>query len=186
MEIPPIRRGGHRSDETGSHSRTRHQGGTSPLLHRSSSPVARRGSELQQIDALEDVIFVGYPELAYDQRNNLPVFRRGITATFPWIDYKGKPEFLIDASVFPGSSGSPVFIYNRPPWLNKYGQSQHEERLLLLGVLRAANCGERLFVSIPTPEGTPTQSIIGTEMIDLGVVIKTRSIEETIEHAVHN
>ena len=62
--------------------------------------------ELQQLDVLEEVIFVGYPELAYDQRNNLPVFRRGTTATFPWVDYDGRPEFLIDASVSQEAAGA--------------------------------------------------------------------------------
>jgi hypothetical protein len=37
-------------------------------------------------------------------------FRRGMTATPPQLDYCGRPTFLIDASVFGGSSGSPVFL----------------------------------------------------------------------------
>lgn len=65
---------------------------------------------IQQIDAIEDVIFVGYPNGLYDQANNLPIARRGTTATPIYVDHNNEPKFLIDASVFPGSSGSPVFL----------------------------------------------------------------------------
>ncbi|HID08283.1 MAG TPA: serine protease, partial [Armatimonadetes bacterium] len=69
-------------------------------------------AQLAELDALEEVLFIGYPSGIYDTANLLPVFRRGITATPIQIDYEGKPIFLVDASVFPGSSGSPVLIYN--------------------------------------------------------------------------
>ena len=138
--------------------------------------------ELQQLDVLEDVIFVGYPEDAYDQKNNLPVVRKGTTASLPWVDYEGRPEFLIDASVFPGSSGSPVFIYNRPPWQTKYGQLVKEERLLFLGVLKAAQYRNSTGVIVPDADEEPQRRIVAEEMIDLGVVLKARSVAETVEH----
>ena len=47
----------------------------------------------------------------YDQVNLIPITRTGMTATPLQLDYDGRPSFLIDASVFPGSSGSPVFVY---------------------------------------------------------------------------
>lgn len=56
-----------------------------------------------------DVIFVGYPIGFSDQLNNLPISRAGKIASHPRVDFNGKPEYLIDAQVFPGSSGSPVF-----------------------------------------------------------------------------
>ena len=114
------------------------------------------------------------------------MFRRGTTATFPWVDYNGRPEFLIDASIFPGGNGSPVFIYNRPPWSNKYGQLQQKERLLFLGVLKAAQYRENVAVTVPTMEEQPPQYVIGEEMIDLGVVVKARSVVEAVEHALRN
>jgi S1-C subfamily serine protease len=61
------------------------------------------------LDAVEDVMFIGYPDGIYDVKHLMPIVRRGITATPFEIDYNGEPKFLIDASVFPGSSGSPVF-----------------------------------------------------------------------------
>jgi len=61
-------------------------------------------------DAIEDVLMVGCPNGIYDQVNNLPIVRRGITATSMGKDYNGKAEFLVDMACFPGSSGSPVFL----------------------------------------------------------------------------
>lgn len=67
-------------------------------------------NELINIGAFQSVKFIGYPIGISDEVNNLPVARQGITATDLSIDYEGKKEFLIDAAVFPGSSGSPVLI----------------------------------------------------------------------------
>ena len=53
---------------------------------------------------------IGYPRGIYDEANNLPIVRRGITATSMGRDYNSKPEFMIDMACFPGSSGSPVFM----------------------------------------------------------------------------
>ena len=41
----------------------------------------------------------------------MPILRRGTTATPIALNFEGRPEFLIDAAVYPGSSGSPVFVY---------------------------------------------------------------------------
>lgn len=57
-----------------------------------------------------EVIFVGYPIGVHDRLNYLPVLRSGRIATIPQVDFEGRPEFLVDAHVFPGSSGSPVFV----------------------------------------------------------------------------
>mgnify|MGYP003291781313 CR=1 FL=1 len=46
----------------------------------------------------------------YDKKNNLPLVRTGTIASHPRKDFNGLPQFVIDAQVFPGSSGSPVFI----------------------------------------------------------------------------
>lgn len=57
-----------------------------------------------------EVIFAGYPENRYDTVNNLPLVRTGFIASMPDIDFNGKGQIVIDAQVFPGSSGSPVFV----------------------------------------------------------------------------
>lgn len=69
--------------------------------------------QLNSLCALEDIVFIGYPSGIIDSRNGLPIIRKGITASPLWGNFQGRNEFLIDAGVFPGSSGSPVFILNQ-------------------------------------------------------------------------
>lgn len=65
-------------------------------------------NELKSLEAFQQIYLIGYPIGISDELNNLPIIRRGITATDPSVDYDGRKEFMIDAAVFPGSSGSPV------------------------------------------------------------------------------
>jgi hypothetical protein len=67
-------------------------------------------SHLGDIDYVEEVSFFGYPIGLWDTNNLTPIHRRGVTATPIALDFEGEQYFLIDASVFHGSSGSPVFI----------------------------------------------------------------------------
>ena len=57
----------------------------------------------------EEIVFIGYPSGLRDEHNSTPLIRRGITASPIWNDFGNDPIFLIDAGVYPGSSGSPVF-----------------------------------------------------------------------------
>lgn len=139
--------------------------------------------ELESLDAVEEVLFVGYPSGIFDQANNLPIFRKGITATPPSIDYDAMPIFLIDASVFPGSSGSPVFIYNTGPWSTREGVPMVGRRVIFLGILgsvyhREDNNSLRLEEIIASVR----PFVRTTQMIDLGIVYKARTVLETIEH----
>lgn len=56
-----------------------------------------------------DIFFVGYPAGRYDRINNLPILRSGKIASLPQVNFENEPKILIDAQVFRGSSGSPVF-----------------------------------------------------------------------------
>jgi len=67
-------------------------------------------TELSQASIFVRVKMIGYPIGIWDSRNNLPVVRTGMTATDLSVDYDGNPEFLVDVAIFPGSSGSPVFV----------------------------------------------------------------------------
>ncbi len=92
------------------------------------------GVALDALDAIEELIFVGYPDGRWDSANQTPIVRRGITATPVWLDYDGLPYFLIDGAVFPGSSGSPVLVYNSGGF-NVGGRFAIGQRLMLVGVL---------------------------------------------------
>ena len=134
------------------------------------------------IGLVEEVLFVGYPSGISDQTHNLPVARRGITATPATVDYEGRPVFLVDASVYPGSSGSPVFIYNTDGWTNGSGHLIAGGRVMFLGVLAAVLYREEdgmiEFGEVPTA----LRARVSTRhMIDLGVVFKARTVEETIK-----
>ena len=88
----------------------------------------------QELSALEDIVFIGYPSGLRDSKNSLPLIRRGITSTPVWSDFQGSPNFLIDAGVFPGSSGSPVFILNQGAYTARHGLIVGT-RILFLGIL---------------------------------------------------
>lgn len=91
-------------------------------------------SVTSQLAALEDIVFIGYPSGLRDEKSGLPLIRKGITATPVWNDFRGQPSFLVDAGVFPGSSGSPVFILNQGTYFTPEGVTVGS-RLLFLGVL---------------------------------------------------
>lgn len=131
---------------------------------------------LARLDALEEVLFVGYPNGVWDQANLLPILRRGTTATPPALDFEGRAEFLIDAAVYPGSSGSPVFSW---PSLRGGG----ERRPLLVGVVAAVFFREEQarLLSAPVPARAGTLQVIGAEMIDLGLVIKAPAVQQMLE-----
>jgi V8-like Glu-specific endopeptidase len=86
--------------------------------------------------AIEEVYMVGYPNGLWDKVHNLPIVRRGITATAPTIDYNAKKEFVVDIAAFPGSSGSPVFLYN-PNFYQTKKAIETGGRIYLLGILYA-------------------------------------------------
>lgn len=136
-------------------------------------------SDLSSLSALENIIMIGYPNGLWDTSNNLPILRRGITATPVYMDYNGRKEFIIDAACFPGSSGSPVFIYNEGPYTTRAGNMVMGERLLLVGILYAgpqyrAN-GEIIVEAIPTAFRPVPITNIPT---NLGFCIKSSRILE--------
>lgn len=90
--------------------------------------------QVDEFSAMEDITFIGYPSGLYDNVNKMPILRQGITATPIWNNFQGKDNFLIDAGVFPGSSGSPVFVYNQGSYPTKDGIAIGN-RLLFVGVI---------------------------------------------------
>ena len=131
--------------------------------------------QLENIDAIEDVFMIGYPNGLWDASHNIPLVRKGITSTPVYIDFNDEPRFLIDAACFPGSSGSPVFYYKTGAVKEKYGGvSIGNSRLFLLGVQHA----------VPTQplkgeiRVVPTTTVFSESkiMINLGFIIKSRCI----------
>ncbi len=130
--------------------------------------------------AVEDILMVGYPNGIWDAVNNQPIFRKGTTATHPNIDFNGKKEFMIDVACFPGSSGSPVLIYNSSGYFTRQGNFiVGGSRLILMGILYAGPqhtaTGEIRIVNIPQLQ-QPT--VISSIPNNLGLVIKSERLLE--------
>ena len=68
--------------------------GVNPFFSIVDAKLLPENSPFGDLNAIERILFVGYPNGVYDAINNLPVIRSGITATPPGVDYGG----------FPGSS----------------------------------------------------------------------------------
>ena len=144
------------------------------------SEITRRGAFCKYLDnnflkpidyekvALgSDVIFVGYPENRYDVVNNLPLIRRGSIASMPNIDFNGRGQIVIDAQIFPGSSGSPVFV----AWDNSYA---------LLGVVSQTMIRHSQLQTLPA-----NMPQVGVEqLLGLGIVVKQRHVRELIDYTI--
>lgn len=136
--------------------------------------------QLKEISTLEEILMIGYPNGIWDSINNKPIFRKGVTATSPILDYNGKKEFLIDAACFPGSSGSPVFIFNEGGYRDKNGNMyMGRDRVILMGILYAGpqhtTTGEVRIIDVPTVQRPISISTIPN---NLGLIIKSERIRE--------
>lgn len=134
------------------------------------------------IDAIEDVIFIGYPTGLYDEKNLTPIIRKGITATPIYIDFNGKKQFLIDASIFPGSSGSPVFLNDNNIHFRKKDLKPVDSRYFFLGIVSEGYYYEEDKKVVKKPIPVKNMSVVKTEqMIDIGLVFRSETIVECIE-----
>lgn len=138
---------------------------------------------MQELNAMEELVMIGYPNGIWDSVNNQPILRRGITATHPNKDYLGKKEFMVDMACFPGSSGSPVLVFNPNGYQDKNGNIyMGTSRVLLMGVLYAGPqhtaTGEIEVVTVPTRQ--VPMSILRIPN-NLGMIIKSERILELEE-----
>ena len=111
---------------------------------------------MNELSAVEEILMIGYPNELWDSKNNLPIVRRGITATPPYIDFEGKPHFVIDCACFPGSSGSPIYLYNEGTYSQKSGGVVVGTRVKLLGILWGGpqHTAEGNIVVVPIPSAS--------------------------------
>lgn len=135
-------------------------------------------SKLEELSAIEDVVMVGYPNGLWDKKNNLPLFRKGITSSHPAIDFNEKNIGAVDMACFPGSSGSPIFILNENGYTDKNGNSYlGSKRLIFLGILfkgpQLNAKGELIIEDIPTQQKVTS---ITPLMINLGYYIKSNEM----------
>jgi hypothetical protein len=127
---------------------------------------------------LEPVAMVGYPNGIWDSVNNAPIIRRGITATHPLVKYEGRSEFVIDTACFPGSSGSPVFLFEDGMYRTRGGAMTPGTKIALIGVLYAGpqfNAEGRLEAR-PIPHSVIPTPVTSMPM-NLGFVIQADEID---------
>jgi len=141
--------------------------------------LIKSDEELKQFDAVEQVLMVGYPNGLWDSTNNFPLLRRGITASHPAVDFvvDGVATTVIDIASFPGSSGSPVFIYNDGSYPTKTGGIVLGTRVIFLGVLYSGPIfqpdGSIVVRNIPTVN-MPVPVV--NMMMNLGYMIKAKEV----------
>jgi trypsin-like peptidase len=130
-------------------------------------------------DAIEEITFVGYPNGHRDPKHFTPIVRRGITATPLDLDMGGEPAFLVDGSVFGGSSGSPVFLLSNGIYRTAQGMVVGD-RIVLVGVIAKTMLRT---AQLPVEVATAPHVKIAQEL-NLGVAFNARAIRETLEVAV--
>lgn len=105
-----------------------------------------------EFDVLDSIFFVGYPTGLIDTEQLTPLMRRCNFSSIYEHDFGGEEVFILDGSVFPGSSGSPVFHVG--------------EQIRLLGVVSSSYLSEKA---------------IGQHFINLGRAIKIAPILRSIQ-----
>lgn len=152
-----------------------------PFFRAIGPEVIKSDPDLTQLNAVEDILMVGYPNGLWDAANNFPLIRRGITASHPAVDFdvNGVATTVIDVASFPGSSGSPVFIYNNGTIPNKTGAMEIGSRAIFLGVLFSGPTyqpdGSIVIRNIPTMNVAVPQVNM---MMNLGYIIKAKEVLE--------
>ncbi|MDP3089945.1 MAG: serine protease [Nitrospira sp.] len=155
-----------------------------PLLHEAEKTNTRfffltldkdlipKTSDMDDMLGLETIVMVGYPNGLWDKVNNLPIFRQGVLASDYKYDWNGKKEFLIDAACFPGSSGSPVLLFEIGSYQTRNALVMGS-RIKLLGILYAGPQhtihGDIQVVTVPTQQKPISVAAIPN---NLGIVIK--------------
>jgi hypothetical protein len=142
--------------------------------------------QLEQLSVLQRVVFIGYPNGLWDSATLLPILRTGSTATLPRVDFQGRPQFLIDGSVFPGSSGSPVFVFDEGSYQDGAGAFVvGGTRVILLGIVAAVHYRtDKNEVQLAMHAPDQKQVVVSKEMIDIGVVFNHRALTEAIYAAI--
>ena len=138
----------------------------------------------ENITVGDEIFLLGYPDAIFDPRNVSPILRTGVIATVPLEGYAfnetlraryGLPDridgFLIDANVFPGSSGSVVVLKQQPTTIGPRGEtvvSSAKKIPYVLGIVSG---------SIPIAD-----EMLGTvQRMGLGIVYSASTIREVIE-----
>lgn len=128
------------------------------------------------VEVGDDVLIIGYPRGFYDEANLYPIVKAGVVASKWGANFGGQPKFLVDAKLFPGSSGS--LVVSRPrDFIIEKGQFFISERkqYAFLGVLSGA----------PMAKGRPVEleGLVLVEKLayDVAEVWYASAVEEIVQ-----
>lgn len=136
----------------------------------------------EMFSPMEDIVTMGFPNGFWDELNNVPVARKGVTATHPRLNYNGKEAFWIDVTIYRGMSGSPVFIAGYGPEFYKTGGRSAGSKTYFLGILSAMakynkdKSGIEIGY-IPTTDDSSDKDILSV-ISSLGYVIKVTKLKD--------
>lgn len=150
--------------------------GVSWFFKTTSKSLIPSSDEWKSFDAVEDVIMVGYPHGMWDNVNNLPIFRKGITATPLAFNFQGTEEFLVDIACFNGYSGSPIFVVKQGAFTKKGDPTLYAgSDVKLVGILR----GVQKYVDdvmLLSNKGNVKTGTMAKASMNLGYVIKSSEL----------
>jgi hypothetical protein len=112
----------------------------------------------------EDVVVLGFPALVGEEYQQRALMRSGIVA---WTDSSGPTnhEFLIDARIFPGNSGGPVF--STPAGVNRDASISTGRVVKLLGLVsKTVNAKPDVAFGIRLPENGLVIGAAGVGIIE--------------------
>lgn len=137
------------------------------------------GENKIDVEVSDDALVIGYPRMFYDKTNLFPIVKSGIIASMWKGMFNDKPYFLIDAKLFPGSSGSIVI-------------SKPIAMVMKNGIMYQANTKQFAFLGVYS--GEPYQqdnaielenmTIISKEGYNVGIVWYYWLVDEIIDNGV--
>ena len=130
--------------------------------------------EMKHIVEGNAVFVIGFPMNLVGKVRNYPVVRHGIIARIQDFLRGHEPTFLIDSTVFPGSSGSPVVV---KPELTAISKTTATTQAFLIGVVSSYIPYEDVAVSKQTKQ----PRVIFQENSGLSEVVHIRAVGEIME-----
>jgi hypothetical protein len=106
----------------------------------------------------DEMFVLGFPEGLAANTDGFPILRAGRVASYPLAPIRQFPTFLLDFRVFSGNSGGPVFV---TPALERRPGAPKAASPFVAGILTY-------------------QTEVGTERLELGIVIQASYIRQTL------
>lgn len=144
-----------------------HKKGEGIMSHGAVSERMFPGADKISVNVGDEALVIGYPKGYYDMFSKFPIVKSGVIASKWGAPFNGYPYFLIDAKLFPGSSGS--LVISRPTnfIIEKgqiYSRPLDQKTFAFLGVFS----GEPFTQSRPIE--TDSFTIISKEGYNVGIV----------------